>query len=523
MNDSLKKNRMLYFFTIFFSIFQAVFLAIFSMRLGAIVDLIGKSDKFLYSILYCIILIVLWFISSSTYSLLKSRYAYSVISDIKAKIYKALYKKEMNDFMSIKNEYYLNMFTKNIDILYDNYLIPKCQIFSDLIFATVSIITIFIISWKLALSFLVISLFSIILSQIPSIIMTKQTNKFSIKSEKYLNMINSHLLGFEQIKLLRLLNNIFSLYEKNEKDYEKSRKELYSVTWIAQSFGILVSFVSQLLCISIGIYFVLNNQLSIGLLIASIQLLNTVFNPIQSFVHNKNLIKTVGEIKSKIDEILNIEETNKLNITEKIRNIDFKNVNIKFGENKIIDIENLEFNLGKTYALMGESGSGKSTSIKLLMKYFNRSDYTGNIFINGEDIENIRTDSLYNKIAYIQRSNFFISDTIENNILLNRKDSLEENIYKNLNLSKEFLTKSINAGNREEISTGEKQRIDIARFLINDYDVLIFDEPTSNLDYETSKMIFDFIFSIKNKIIIVITHETNKEFIDEFDEVIKFK
>lgn len=71
------------------------------------------------------------------------------------------------------------------------------------------------------------------------------------------------------------------------------------------------------------------------------------------------------------------------------------------------------------------------------------------------------------------------------------------------------------------MSTGEKQRIDIARFLVKDYDVMIFDEPTSNLDKETSEIIFDLIFEIKDKIVIVITHVNDESTLNRFDQVIR--
>lgn len=73
---------------------------------------------------------------------------------------------------------------------------------------------------------------------------------------------------------------------------------------------------------------------------------------------------------------------------------------------------------------------------------------------------------------------------------------------------------------KQQVSTGEKQRIDIARFLVNDYDVLIFDEPTSNLDPKTSERIYDFILGIKGKIVIVITHDREESLLSRFDEVI---
>ena len=111
--------------------------------------------------------------------------------------------------------------------------------------------------------------------------------------------------------------------------------------------------------------------------------------------------------------------------------------------------------------------------------------------------------------------------TIKDNIELYRNLKVQQGLYDQLKFTGDFLNKNIEDGSRNLVSTGEKQRIDILRFLVKDYDVLIFDEPTSNLDRETSKIIFDLIFKISNKIVIVITHTNDENTLNKFDEVVR--
>ena len=94
-------------------------------------------------------------------------------------------------------------------------------------------------------------------------------------------------------------------------------------------------------------------------------------------------------------------------------------------------------------------------------------------------------------------------------------------LYGKLKFNDSFLDKSIEEGSRNQVSTGEKQSIDIARFLVENYDVMIFDEPTSNLDKETSEIIFDLIFGIKDRIVIVITHVNDENTLKRFDQIIR--
>ncbi len=119
----------------------------------------------------------------------------------------------------------------------------------------------------------------------------------------------------------------------------------------------------------------------------------------------------------------------------------------------------------------------------------------------------------------MQKNDFLIKGNILENIKLSRNLYLTEKLRKALGFSEDFLNKSLSQSN-QTISEGEKQRIDLARFLAKPYSVYIFDEPTSNLDPIKAKAMMDYILSIKDAIVIVITHDQNPEILEEFDHVI---
>jgi len=144
--------------------------------------------------------------------------------------------------------------------------------------------------------------------------------------------------------------------------------------------------------------------------------------------------------------------------------------------------------------------------------------------INQQDIRTLDSDSIYQKIGYIQRNEFLIDGSVKDNIILYRdgvSDGEVNQICRDLKFDSAFVQKEIDASDSGEVSFGEKQRIDIARFMVHDYDVLVFDEPTSNLDADTANEIFHMIFGIRDKIVIVITHDTSKEVLDRFDVVLQ--
>ena len=462
-----------------------------------------------------------WFIVVILFSFLKSTYIANVLKDAKDEMYHALYRKNLNDYWAHTSEYYLNLFTKNIDIFTENYLSPKCDIVSNVISAVVSIGFIFLINWKLGAAFVGVTVLTIMLSQLPGVIMARKTVSFSKQNESYLQAVTNQLHGFEQIKLLNVSDLFLTDYLEKDQNFEKSRKSFLFVSWFANNLGIFFSFFAQLLCMSIGVWFVMQGEITIGLLISAINLLNGVFNPVQMFAHNKNLMGTVGELREGFNQLLDTKTAKGCEISEPIHEISISHLDLKHSEDKIIFEDfNYCFEQGKKYAIIGESGRGKSTLMKLVMKYYPNTAYSGHIRINGIDLDRIKSESLYQRVALIQKNDFLISGSVMDNVRMHRQNLIDTTILEQLNLSSKLLEKSIEASSRNVISSGEKQRVDIARFMISPYDVLIFDEPTSNLDSATQSMIFDMIFKLQNKMVIVITHTRDPKILSQFDEVL---
>ncbi|HEK9445452.1 TPA: ATP-binding cassette domain-containing protein, partial [Streptococcus equi subsp. equi] len=135
------------------------------------------------------------------------------------------------------------------------------------------------------------------------------------------------------------------------------------------------------------------------------------------------------------------------------------------------------------------------------------------------NIAEINSESLYKKIAFVQKNDFLVEGNVSDNIKLDGSLNLTDKLKDSLGFDETFLNKKLFRV-QSLISEGEKQRIDLARFLNRRYSIYIFDEPTGNLDPARSKAILDYILSIKNAIIIVITHNQDIKTLEQFDEVI---
>lgn len=218
-----------------------------------------------------------------------------------------------------------------------------------------------------------------------------------------------------------------------------------------------------------------------------------------------------------------------IQIVGKINNITFKNVYFKYPGSTEYTLKNVNFsvNSNEKILLVGENGAGKSTIIKLLLKFYKPDD--GIIMINGIDINEINTISLRQEIGIIFQDYCIYSDSYAYNIALNKlyDEELLNKITKDINFSKKVnswegkyrthITRYFDA-NGEELSGGEKQKVAIGRCLYKDSSFLVMDEPSSSLDVKTETEFYDIILKEKKKMVLLISHKFSK--VTDFDKIL---
>jgi ABC-type multidrug transport system fused ATPase/permease subunit len=211
------------------------------------------------------------------------------------------------------------------------------------------------------------------------------------------------------------------------------------------------------------------------------------------------------------------EPSNTVNKEEFNSHIEFENVNIDYGDFSVRDFS-YRFEKGKKYALVGHSGSGKSTIVNALMKY--RELDSGNIYIDGENLNLLDTSSIVccvNQNEHIFADNFINNASVfssYNNIKVSEiVDNLNLNILENIKYKE----------NCQQLSGGEKQIVNIARMLSADTPICIMDEPFSATDVSTTGVLQNTLMDMKDKTIIMVTHTLSQQQLEQFDEVILMK
>ena len=217
-------------------------------------------------------------------------------------------------------------------------------------------------------------------------------------------------------------------------------------------------------------------------------------------------------LDTEVEEIKDLDEaklTNLNNINIELRNVDFSYDK----ERKVLENINIEMKNNKMIALVGESGCGKSTITNLLLKQ-NKVD-SGEILLNGINLNEIPFDVLTKKVGFINHSAYIFNGSIEDNIRMGQYDASYDEIYdalKKANLYEfvmslpEKLNTNVGEGG-SLLSGGQKQRLALARTIITDPEIYIFDEATSNIDVESEEKVWESIYKLsKNKTVIVISH-----------------
>jgi ATP-binding cassette subfamily C protein len=188
-------------------------------------------------------------------------------------------------------------------------------------------------------------------------------------------------------------------------------------------------------------------------------------------------------------------------------------------ENKLI-LKNisLTFESGKKYLIIGRNGSGKSSFLRLLKGY--DTEYTGNIFVNGLDLQNINSSSLAKSIIYINEQVSLFCDSVLNNITMYKdysKEDIDDAIY--MSGLKVPLDRIVSDG-EINLSSGERRRIELARAYLSKAQMLIFDEAVSTLDIKTAYNIEKTMLDMKDRTVVFVSHNFSNSLIKKYDSII---
>ena len=382
------------------------------------------------------------------------------------------------------------------------------------------LLVMFLQNWKLAL----ISIIMIPLASVSAKTLGKRINKVTTEAQQKSGYLTTYLVElFKNHKLIKIFQK--EEYEKNRAD--KYLSNLKEKNQKIQTVFIRLSPIMETLTgimIAVLIFYsgklISNNELDINNFFSFLAAMMLAYQPVRSL---SGLNMTLNQGVSAASRILPIidqknvikESLNAKSIQIKKSNIEFKNVNFSYNveENITLDSINLKFMGGKMTSLVGHSGSGKSTILNLIPRFYDAQ--SGDILIDDQSIYNSTLKSLRNQISMVSQETTLFDDTILNNIKYAKETATDDEIYHSARLSfcEEFINKLPNkfdtliGENGVRLSGGEKQRLSIARAMLKKSSIILLDEATSSLDAETEAKIQDALKTLtEGKTTIVIAH-----------------
>lgn len=401
----------------------------------------------------------------------------------------------------------LSRITNDVDTMSQSLTQSIQMIFTSLITIIGILYMMITISWQMTLMALII----VPLSAVAAMSVVKNGQKYFIQQQKTLGEVNGHI---EEMYGGHIVMKAFNGEERSINTFNKMNEELYTSAWKSQFISGLMQPITSLIgnigyvgCCVLGGYLSLHNGLAIGDIQAFIQYVRSFNQPITQTAQIMNVLQSTAAAAERVFEFLEEPEqtpdkADSINIMDKNGNSTLKGQvtfeNVVFGytpEKTIIHNFNAYIKPGAQVAIVGPTGAGKTTIVKLLMRFYETN--SGNIFIDGINTKDIARGQLRNSFGMVLQDAWLFSGTIMDNIRYGKLNATDEEVMHAADQAYvDHFIRTLENGyqtviNEEStnISQGQKQLLTIARAFLSDPKILILDEATSSVDTRTEILI----------------------------------
>lgn len=491
----------------------------------------------LYPGLIIVFLCILGFISTMFCQYFASIATWGVGEDIRNRLYRKINTFSYEDINYFSKSELITIITNDVNKFQDGVSKTIRLLFRGPCIILGSLICSFLINWKIALIYLVIIPLIVIFYFVVFKLSSKQFLKVQKKNSKIVENVNDSLNGIRVIKAFNKENDEISKFKNNTDSCFKEQKKNSFLNALSNPLTFLIINLSIMLIVyfsSITIFketsdfFITSGDLVAlisylnQILLALIVVCNLVIIFTQAFASNKR----INSVLQKENSMINNPKYTYIqkNMGDKI--YEFLDVSFSYNNANNYVVKNLNFsiNKGETIGIIGETGSGKTTLVRLLSRDFEST--SGNILYKGVNLKDYDLNLLKNEISEVSQNNILFKGTIKTNMFLANSSASDEEIiealkkacaYEFVSKYDDFLDHVVEEGGKN-FSGGQKQRLCIARAILKKSEILIFDDSTSALDYLTDRNLRNNIKNIKDKTIIYISQRIST--IKDADKII---
>ena len=518
----VQNHKVLYFITLILIVSYSVVDLLKSILMSYIFD-----DHLLDSISSLIVIVLVFLgvylivstLQQYVVEVLKNKIRYSLNQNL----YQSYASRNIESFQKKDSSEILNEFNNEVNVVIDNYVSSKLNMFSLTISLILGSLYIANLSVEILMFLLFCAFITILINSIFKNSLKKNQMNYLDSMKQWLCSIKNLCRCFNDIKILNLEKVFCDGLDLENKNIEQSTLKNNGFIKILTSINSFISQAMFFLTLLFGIVLIHYNRLTVGQLLGIAQASNMVIMPIVNYANLRNMIQSSKPVLQKLlDNSMCYEENEPIVFDEQIHDIKIKHLSYSYGVRQILDLNNLVIDQGKKYLVIGKSGDGKSTFLDILTKQ-KKAD---GIYVNNKDLKDVQFSTYADKFSYVNQDNDLLPFSFEQNITLGRKMSK----YSLKDLVTIFNLESIFDKERDNLdfehlnlSGGEKQRICLARAIYRNKKWLFLNEAFSAIDKTNSDRIHQFILSDPYLTVLSIEHKVTKETVSLYDKVLLFE
>lgn len=533
MKKYLKSNASYVFFAVLLGLLYSGLNVYVAIILQKVIDIAEIKDmkEFVFLTMGALIYVALLSLLQFLYLTMTKYLVVRVIKMLREDIFNGIYSQNYIVYSKTNNADYISALTNDINIIEQDFILPFIGIIQNVFIFLFTTYFLIKLSVEVTISLSICLILMFFIPQLVGNLLQKKQSAYSEQVAVFLEKAKDFFGGYEVIKSFNIYNIIKQKFNNENEKTAKVKFAKDRIFALNESLSFLLSFIAQFAVLFVAAYLIIVDKITMGVLVALVQLSSNFVNPVSEIMNCFAAIKSVEPVIKKLNALSGNKnlQTGKVTPTFE-RTLELKNVSFSYGENTkpILNNVNIVFEKNKKYALLGDSGCGKTTLIRLLSGYF--AEYDGDILFDGMDIKKIDTSKIGEVLSVVHQNVFLFDENIYNNICL-YKEYDDEQVNASIVSSGVDLflpeqkdgIKTMVGEDAKNLSGGQKQRIAVARALITEPKILIFDEGTSSLDLKTAYDIEDRLLNISNLTMITITHSSNSDLLKKYDHILRIE
>lgn len=526
------KNRINFIVAIILTIAMSSLNLMISWLIQQIMD--SMANQNMQSVVRCAWIaasvVIAYTVANAVYRAVYPRFLQRAIQQYRDYAFSRLTQKSLRSFSKEGTALYVSALTNDCTSIENNYLAATFTLIELLFCFLGALIMMLYYSPVMLVLAVALSFLPVAVSMKAGNRLTEQEKEISKKNERFVSIVNELLSGFPVIKSFRAETQASRLFSQRNEQAEEAKKNKRRTEQLISLLANDAGIIAQMGIFLAGAWLAISGKgVTAGVVIVFVQLMNYILNPISQvpllWSNRKAAIALMEKLSDALSENVREEGREKLNgFSEKIEVKD-----LTYGyepESPVLKDLDVQFDAGKSYAIVGGSGSGKSTLLNLLMG--SSSNYQGEICIDGVSIKNIESESLYQLMTSVQQNVFVFNDTIRNNVtMFHEFPDKEVTLALERSGLSEFIEKRgedfVCGENGANLSGGERQRISIARALLRKSPILLVDEATAALDAATARAVSFSILNLVGMTRIVVTHRLEEAILRRYDKILVMK